>query len=202
MRNPVRSVCAAIQSERMEMARLIDVDGRGRRGIMGFEAVIGWVRECRTDLLLEHGGVLVTQRGSYVDVGTWGSSVPGGTEYAIDVCEHLGITDSSSLVARLAATVTDVPVLMPEQGPPPRDFGCFTYEPVPEDWMIHDRPRIEECLRYQDGAGRGCWPEGGLPLVAKREPVQGETVWSSTLGENENQKLAHAFLKRWAPVTA
>lgn len=202
VQNPVASVCPAIGDEVLEMARFVDVDGRGRKGIMGFEARIGWIRECRTDLLLEHGGVLVTEKGSYIDVGTWGSAVTGGMEYALDLCERYGITPASSLLARLAATVTEVPVLMPEQGDAPREFGRFQYEALPGDWMAYDRPRIEECLRYRGAEGRGCWPEGGLPTIRKRNLAECETVWSSQLDGAGNRSLAEEFQQRWAPLRA
>ncbi len=189
-----------VRAEKMELARLIDIDGRGRQGIVGFEQTILWIREIGAQVHLIHGNRIVDDRTSFCDVGSWGSCLTAATESAMEECEQFSVDRSSTMSAVVMASATEIPVLPPAEHRTKRGiFGRFQYEAVPSDWLRDDRPRIEACLKAL--TDRTCqWPENGLPTLWRTKVAENIQVWSSALDHEANEAALTAFRLAWMTI--
>lgn len=197
VRNEIYDCSPIVRSGVMDLARVVDIDGRGRQGILAFEMDIAWIREIGAKVKLFHGGVEVTEHGSYCDVGRWGSCVTETVVEALRLCEHYGVDARSTMSIVVAATAEEKPMLAPgdvRKGL----FGRRIYEGVPDDWLLHEPGRIDACLRAR--AERLPWPEGGLPMLRTVKVADEIAVWDSSAGDAENDASVAAFLKKWTTV--
>lgn len=168
-RNPVARV------EPLALGRRMDIDGRGKLGVVQFQETIHWLRECSAKAVFRHGG-------KDLDVSTstradchYGflSCLPNAIDDAKRLCRHFGVTAASSLTLDLIATVTDTPSL-PDTSRKPivRDLRCYTT--LPADWR----------LLLDDGSI-------GTPVTPIE--VANVVVWSSANTDTANAALLAAF---------
>lgn len=177
------------------MARLLDIDGRGKKGIVRFEAELLWIREVRPQVLFMHGGRVLKEGGAYCDVGRFGRSLDDAAEEAERLARVFSVGPGSSLEILVRAAVTEFPVLPPEGGEAPRAFwGRRQYAQVPDDWMFDETARIEACMAHW--RGEGDWPEDGLPKPQTVELAEGDT-WTSRRSPAENVEAAARFRAAW-----
>ena len=197
MASSTHSDCSpVVRTERLELARLIDVDGRGsRRSIVGFEQDVAWIRCCGAQVVLLHGGRVVKEATAFCDVDRWGNCVDAAVEEALRLCDYYSVTRASSLSFEVVATVEETPVLPPGGTTRRGIFGRYDYERVPEDWMHHDAARIGACLEAR--ANRTEWPEGGFPSLVPVKVVDAEPVWTSQGAAQANARRISGFLSRW-----
>lgn len=194
----IQEVSTVVRRERLELSRLVDIDGRGKRGIVGFEQEIGWIRKCGSSMAVLHGGRVLKDCGGFVDVGRWGSSVADGIEEAEKLCRTYSVDRHSTLLVAVEMKVEEIPVLLSPEGPRRCIFGRLEYDAVPKDWMRDDRARIEACLRYQQRQTQD-WPEGGFPSLGKVVVEEGALVWSSRMDAGDSAARVAAFMEKWAP---
>jgi hypothetical protein len=186
-----------VRTERLELVRFVDIDGRGNRGTLGFEADISWIRECDAHAHFEHGDVKVTDSSGYVDGGRFMSCLGNTIEEAERDCQRFSIDAASTLAVVVVAKITEIPVITPIGQPPRAYFGRFEYEAVPKDWLMNRPEEIEAFFAWQSGRSQ-VMPERGLPRL-DAVIVAEERVWNSQLSPAANDRAIAAFKARWQP---
>jgi hypothetical protein len=194
MRGDTVTDCSpVVRTERLDLARVVDIDGLGRRGLVAFEHEVAWLRQIGARVVVSHGGRVVDECGSFCDAWRWGSSVEAAIEKATDLCEFWSVGRESSMTVSVLATATETPVLLPGTK---SLFGQIEYRAVPKAWMRHEPARIEACLLADGGIGADR-PEGGWPLLLAEVVADDVPVWTSSASDAENQASVSGFIDRW-----
>lgn len=184
-----------VRTEVAEIARIVDVDGTGKRELMTFTRRIGWIREVSPGILMMHGDLVVKKAGGFCDVGRFLSSIKSAVELAEELAEQFSVTQSSSLSFVVEMTVTETPVFDPPVDPPKALFGRRSYTRTPKDWWRNEPDRIAAC-RAAWADPKTEWPESGLPSLEPIE-VAVETIWSSANSPEVNAALIVDAKRRW-----
>lgn len=197
MREQMRSLGPTVRVETAELARIVDIDGRGRRGVVRFEHPLIWIREVSPAVVFRHGGLVLKDGTCFCDVGRYMRSLEDAVEAARDACDSYSVEQTSSLEVAVLVTVTEIPVLAPEgDGPARADLRAREHAKVPEDWL-RDCDRVEACLRARNGDGP--WPDQGLPRILPMK-VAVEEIWSSQRDGTTNAMSMDRFRRAWTPA--
>lgn len=198
MRDTFESCGVIVGRERLDLARIIDIDGRSFRGTVTFEADILWIRTVEPVLRAEHGGQEIQKFSSYCDVGRYMTSIDGAIEDAIKACQRFTVSTASSLALIIDVEVTETPVLAPSGEPERALFGRRRYDAIPKDWMYRRPEQIEACLAAQKDQDKP-WPAAGFPFL-KEKSIAHERIWSSANTPETNAGQVQAFRDRWTPT--
>ena len=162
--NRIHSCSPLLREASVELARMVDIDGRGSRGQVAFERPIGWLRDFTAEVRFTHGDRSIRTMATLCDVRTWLDCIASARDRAVDLCAEYRVDAASTLAVEVAMSARDIPVLA-DSGR--RMGGRLSWEPVPSDWMLMD-------------AAPGDAPRvGARPLLRDMEVLGGFVVWSS-----------------------
>jgi hypothetical protein len=193
----LQSCGPVVRTERMELVRIVDIDGRGKRGTLGFEADISWVREAGAKVFFEHGGQVLKEGSGFCDVGRFMTCLDSAMEEGSRLCRRYSITAESTLAVLVEATITEIPILRSREPPMRAIFGRFEHERVPKDWLRNEPEAIKAWLEWQADQAKP-FPEGGLPRLEGQE-IAVERIWRSPRSQADNDRAVAEFRRRWTP---
>jgi len=179
-------------TERVAVLVFADIDGTGNRQPMVLERDVAWIAECEASVVLTHGGRIVKNEVELVDhTYGFGSCLSTAVRDAREACEGYSVTRGSTLEIEARALVKLTAVL---PDPVREERGIRWYREVPLDWIAHREGAVEAFRRVWSGK----YDEEVPPLVRrlKGDAVPPETVWSSKLGDGENEALMASFRQK------
>ena len=173
------------RTERLALCRPVDIDGRGKRGIVAFEETIHWLREAEARGVFLHGGLELQTVTAFGD-HTYGhlSCLHSALDEAKDAATRFKVGPDSTLRLDVVATVREMPVLAdPDSEPFFKGRRCYTE--VPRDWLLLFDDEMAQSLNED------------APYDSKRRlapmTVLERVIWSSAHDDETNLALLEQF---------
>jgi hypothetical protein len=149
------TLCPIVRSERLDVARIVDVSGTGIRKIVRFEADIDWLRESESSLVVLDGEGRILER--VITQNDWYGLLTSIDDRMIAAIPRMAarygvLGPEATLGVAIVTNLVDSPML--------RSTGTSTFHPrkrlssTPKDWIIDEDDVIEK-WRASAKANRG-----------------------------------------------